>query len=224
VIGCNKDEMNFQLPPGADLDAVKGILPQDVDDVGRIVDVMAASCDGLAVRAQGQLRAELLVEGYRRLQPQRSLSDLLNFLRSELLFRISATRMAEAQMVGSGQPVHVYLFEWGSAAHGLEVPFVFDNLAANPLGVDLTLVPGAEQLADAMSGSWVSFARTGDPSHPLIGEWPAYSIEQRPTMVFGDTCHIEHDPLGAERELWHGVPLGNRTLLESQRLDFGIAI
>jgi carboxylesterase type B len=215
MIGSNLQEMNIQLPEGLSEEAIRGILPRQVNDVTEIVETMALSCDGLNVRAGGRVRAETLVEGYRRLESERSLGDLLNFLRSELLFRIPATRMAEAQIVGSGRPVYTYLFSWGSAAHGLEVGFAFDNLDRGLLG-DLSQAPGAQALADAMSASWAAFARTGDPAQPLVGEWPAYSIERRETMVLDDELRVESDPYREHRLLWHGVPLGNRTLLASQ--------
>jgi para-nitrobenzyl esterase len=218
LIGSNREEMNMQLPPGMSTDAIAGIMPTAVEDLGQVVETMAASCDGLAIEANGTVRAESLVEGYRALHPDRSLSELLNFMRSEMLFRIAATRMAEAQMVGSGRPVYVYLFSWGAAMHGLEVPFALDNLARAFAGGDLTAVPGAQDLSDVMSSCWTAFARSGDPSNPTAGSWPAYSLDQRETMVFDSVSQVVRDPLGAERTLWHGVPLGNRTLLAGQQL------
>jgi para-nitrobenzyl esterase len=217
IIGSNLQEMNIQLPEGLSEDAIRGILPRAVEEPAEIVETMALSCDGLNVRTRGVLRASTLVEGYRKLESQRSLGDLLNFLRSELLFRIPATRMAEAQIAGSGRPVYQYLFSWGTGAHGLEVGFVFDNLDKGLLG-DMSQIPGAQALADAMSASWAAFARTGDPSQPLVGDWPRYSVDGRDTMVFDDPCRVERDPYGEHRLLWHGVPLGNRTLLATQAL------
>jgi para-nitrobenzyl esterase len=214
IIGTNQEEMNIQLPPGLAPSAVRGILPRQVNSVSEMVETMAASCDGLAVRSNGKLRAETLVEGYHALQPERPLSQLLNFLRSEMLFRIPATRMAAAQMTGSGRPVHMYLFNWGPAFHGLEIGFVFDNLDKGMGGARMAQAPGAQALADKMSTAWTTFARTGSPD----ADWPAYSIDRRETMVFGAESRVQPDPLGAQRALWQGVPVGNRTLLASQVL------
>jgi para-nitrobenzyl esterase len=177
---------------------------------------MAASCDGLGGAIDGVPRARRLVEGYLALHPDRSRADVFNFMRSEMLFRIPATRMAEAQIVGGGAPVRMYLFEWGNASHGLEIAFAFRNLDRMMRGPSLGDDPSAGALADTMSASWAAFARSGDPGHPGIGDWPQYTLEHRETMILDDDCHIEDDPLGAERALWKGAPTGNRTPLPSQ--------
>jgi len=103
----------------------------------------------------------------------------------------------------------MYRFDWESpmrggklkAFHGLEVPFVFDNLAQNAevLGGDED--PALSRLAGNMSRSWISFALTGDPNHGGLPEWPAYTLEDRATMIFDKTCRIARDP-GRERRLY----------------------
>ena len=42
--------------------------------------------------------------------------------------------------------------------------------------------PELQPLADRVSGAWLAFARTGNPSHPGIPQWPAYNATERPTM------------------------------------------
>jgi para-nitrobenzyl esterase len=213
LVGSNLDEMNLQLPPGG---PAAGLAPVSDIDVDEMVRVMTMSCDGLVGTEDGLSRARRLVEGYVALEKDRTLPSVFNFLRSEMLFRIPATRIAEAQLVGGDRPVHAYLFTWGAASHGMEVPFAFDNLDRATRGPSLKDAPGARDLATKVSASWASFARTGNPGHGGIGDWPAFTLERRATMILGDDCHVEDDPLGDQRRLWKGVPTGNRTPLPSQ--------
>jgi para-nitrobenzyl esterase len=53
--------------------------------------------------------------------------------------------------------------------------------------------------------AWIAFARTGDPGHAGLPEWPAYDPERRATMLLGDACRVDEDPLGAERRAWDGL-------------------
>jgi para-nitrobenzyl esterase len=213
LVGSNQEEMTIQIPRGGH---AGGLAPVDDIEIDDMVRVMAASCDGLGGAVDGVPRARRLVEGYLALQPDRSPADVFNFMRSEMLFRIPANRMAEAQLVGGGAPVRMYLFEWGPASHGLEIAFAFDNLDRSRLSAALADAPSAQELATKMSAAWASFARTGDPGHPGIGDWPAFTLERRETMILDDECRVERDPLGAERALWTGSPTGNRTPLPSQ--------
>ena len=62
--------------------------------------------------------------------------------------------------------------------------------------------PEAQALADKLAGTWVAFARTGNPNHPGIPEWPAYTAEARATMIFDTNCRVKNDPGGELRALW----------------------
>jgi len=76
--------------------------------------------------------------------------------------------------------------------HTVEIPFVFSNIAiAGPL---ISKMSEAYSLAEKVSASWVSFARTGDPNVHGLPKWPAYGAERRDTMLFNNTSHVEPDP------------------------------
>ena len=79
------------------------------------------------------------------------------------------------------------------ACHSVEVPFVFDTLSVIGEG---HAKPGAQALADRVSRTWATFARTGK------ADWPAYTTDKRTTMVFDDQCRTVDDPDGAVRPLW----------------------
>jgi predicted amidophosphoribosyltransferase len=56
-----------------------------------------------------------------------------------------------------------------------------------------------------MMDAWLAFARTGNPAHAGIGEWPAYDTTRRATMVFDRETRLVEDPLGSERAVWDGT-------------------
>ena len=58
---------------------------------------------------------------------------------------------------------------------------------------------GSLALAEAMSEAWVSFARTGNPNHQGLPEWPAFDNTRRATMMFDTECRAVNDPYGEER-------------------------
>jgi para-nitrobenzyl esterase len=50
-----------------------------------------------------------------------------------------------------------------------------------------------------MSAAWVAFARTGNPNHRGIPQWPAFTGTERSTMVFGNDTKMVNDPGKEER-------------------------
>src|SRR5581483_1179975 len=84
------------------------------------------------------------------------------------------------------------------APHALDLPMVFDNVAASASMVGTG--GQAQRVADAMSSAWIRFARTGDPG------WPAYTPATRATMVFNASSRVEYDPDGDERQLLQAPP------------------
>lgn len=132
--------------------------------------------------------------------------EVFEALVTDWFFRIPAIRLAEAQ-AEQGAKVWMYDFAWDSpvfdgrmrAAHYVEVPFVFDNLAVETLRPVLGSEP-PQALADTMHAAWVSFIKTGDPG------WAQYDAQRRTSMRF-DTESAPVDDLFAERrQLWDDNP------------------
>ncbi|HVB86349.1 MAG TPA: carboxylesterase/lipase family protein [Candidatus Dormibacteraeota bacterium] len=146
-----------------------------------------------------------LIDVYRTGRPGISNIDLYLILASDATFRAGVMTEAERKADQAGAPCYMYYFSWRSPVrdgklrtfHTLEIPFVFDN-------VDLaTAMTGAGQdrypLEDKISGAWVAFARTGNPSHPLLPNWPAFNTKERATMILNNECDVVDDPHGTER-------------------------
>ena len=200
VIGTNEHEARFMtfMAPG-----LAGGGPEISD--GELVERLRDGCDH---------GVEGLVAHYRRAHPDLSNFDLLLLIESEQ-FRIRSLRLAEPKVAGGRAPVYSYLFRRTASAvadagsfHGMEMPFVFDNLAAMPY---LLRDPGSPELAAQMSGRWAAFARTGHPDVDGLTPWPSYTLDRRATMIIDHGWEVEDDPFGEHRRAWDGVPTGPRT-------------
>jgi para-nitrobenzyl esterase len=65
--------------------------------------------------------------------------------------------------------------------------------------------PNRQKLAEELSEAWIAFARTGDPVHAGIPDWPAYTLDERATILFDRETTVEADPFGPEREAWAAI-------------------
>jgi len=92
--------------------------------------------------------------------------------------------------------------------HGVDVSLVFHRSESLMHGNG---TPRATALAGELGSAWVNFARTGDPNGAGVAAWPAYTAEQRSTLVLGDTTEVVDDPLRDLRLLWDELnPRPNR--------------
>jgi para-nitrobenzyl esterase len=94
--------------------------------------------------------------------------------------------------------------KWG-APHTMDIPLVFDNVAKVPSFAKDT--PEMRTVAEQMSESWIAFARTGDPNHAGIPDWPAHRSDAPVTMLFEPESRAEPDWRGGERVALADVPL-----------------
>ena len=102
-------------------------------------------------------------------------------------------------------PSYLYFFDWQSPVHNnrmgsyhtLDIPFVFYNL---DLGASMTgAAQERYQLGHVMSAAWAAFARTGNPNHADMPNWPVFEPTSYPTMVFGANVRLAKDPNKEER-------------------------
>lgn len=109
---------------------------------------------------------------------------------------------AEARNKHNQAATYVYRWDWETpvldllAPHTMEIPFVFDHIedCTSMVGpVDASM----RKLANQISSAWVNLARTGNPNHKGLPEWPAYTADNKAIMVFDVPNHVEIDP-GAE--------------------------
>ena len=150
--------------------------------------------------------ADKVIAVYKAGRPSASRLDLALIIETDVSgFRTGTNLQAERKAVPGQAPVFMYRFQWYSpvsggrlrAMHCMDIPFVFDNLENS----QSITGDGADRrpLADAMSGAWVAFARTGDPNHKGLPRWEPFTSVQRQTMMFGRDTRPAADPYRAER-------------------------
>jgi para-nitrobenzyl esterase len=142
--------------------------------------------------------------------PQASPADRLINALTGSNFWVRSVLLPERYAARRRTPVYMYSLDWQSPAHdgrmkahhAMDLPSVFDN----------TVVPdttagarGARELAARISDTWVAFARHGNPNNTAIPSWPAYTGEERATMIFADQNQIIRDPDRDARLFWTSV-------------------
>ncbi len=148
--------------------------------------------------------ADKVIAVYKKNQPNQSNLDIFLILTSDASTRAAAITQAERKAALNKAPVYMYLFAWRSpvrdgrlrSMHTMDIPFVFDN--PDVAKVELGTGQDRYALAERMSSAWVAFARTGNPNHKGIPNWPAYNPSQRATMIFNSECKTVNDPSGEE--------------------------
>lgn len=157
LIGTNADEGDLFFVPGGAGDKLRRWMVR------------------LLVR-RGTPRSKALLVAYGLKDRTQSAGRLMSRVMTDFFFRAPARSLAARHRGRSW----VYEFDWRSpacggrlgAAHAVELPFVFDTLAAaaGPRGVAGTEPP--QDLADRIHGLWVAFA-SGETL-----PWPTYSADQ----------------------------------------------
>lgn len=120
---------------------------------------------------------------------------------------LQARRKADQQ----GAPVYLYMFSWHTPVldgrprsfHCSEIPFVFANTARCENYTGGT--KAASTLAATMARAWINFARTGNPNHAGLPEWPSFQQQPGATMVFNTASKLMTDPDHKAREILEKV-------------------
>ncbi|MFE3027324.1 carboxylesterase/lipase family protein [Nocardia tengchongensis] len=89
------------------------------------------------------------------------------------------------------------------ATHALDLVPVF-GAVDSVVGRAMTALGGHRgfrAVSRQFQDNWLAFAHTGSP----LPNWPAYTEEQRATMIMDSPGRVEFDPEGAKRVAWQGV-------------------
>ena len=169
---------------------------------------------GLRERAKTMFAegAEKVVAAYRAADPRATPFKLLARINTDRGTRRDAITLAERKAAPGRAPAYLYLLTYESvpfggkfgSVHGTEMPFFYHNLDAWPIA---GTGPAAQALADRMAGTYLAFAKTGTPTVPGIGEWPAYTADRRATMVFDASSSVENAPHQDLLELVSSYPV-----------------
>jgi len=182
LVGTTQTEVTFF--PGQELDPIDEATARQ-----RIQRTLRAS----------DAHTDKIIAAYKQLDPNISNIDLYLESASDSFAWTNAITAAERKAALGKAPAYMYYFKWRSpvrdgklkAMHCMEIPFVFDNPDA---GKPMT-GSGEDRyaLAAKISGAWVAFARTGNPSQKGLA-WPSYDANKRATMILDDKCEVADDP------------------------------
>jgi para-nitrobenzyl esterase len=162
-------------------------LAMTVDEMNRSVHEMYGS------------DAKSIISAYREDYPDATPFSLYAAI-AAARWRIPAFAQAQRKAALSGAPAYSYIYSWRTPAldnrpgtfHACEISFAFDNadICDHYSTGDLS----AFVLAKQISKAWVSFARTGNPNHSGLPDWPPYTQDSRSVMFFDKPCGVRNSP------------------------------
>jgi len=201
---------------GTNLNESTSVKPDDSNNFKEVSENGMQNWIKFVMKTLGQDedKATSLINAYRETRKDEDLSaqGVMDAFLTDFEFHISAIRTAEAHSMQNAN-TYMYLFTWPSpfmdgkfgAFHTCEIPFVFGMLDLPDWNLFSDTSEEAKKFSEKIMDSWIAFARTGNPSHSGIPEWPIYNMEKRSTMLLGKEIKIVDDPYGKERMAWNGI-------------------
>ena len=190
IIGTNLNEYSPSLGNAA--------LEETAEDKARAT---AAAIGGASAAAWAAFRAA---------DPAAKPVEILSRIVSAQ-FRVPAVVQAQAKASQGGAPAYLYRFDYNPktvldgrvrAFHCAEMAYAFDNIdrCLNSTGGTAEARALSAQMADA----WIAFARTGNPNHKGLPNWPPVGPSAIPNMLFDARSAVMNDPDGAQRAALKG--------------------
>ena len=190
---------------GEEITSLQGFADPSIFEIGQaqLTGRVASACD------TSPTEAEALIGAYRVGRPRATAAQLYAAIVSDRRFGFASIQQAERQATQA--PVFAYRLLWQSpvrgrrmgAPHNLDLPMIFGRDRAPGVTGDGT---AHHALAAAMQAAWANFARSGNPSHAGLPNWPQYDAQARRTMIFDTDCRVASDPAAAERRAQAALP------------------
>ncbi len=167
-------------------------------------DISAFSLDwaGLADRLETQFGQDTqqIMDTYRRTRLNASPADIFVAVSSITMMGLGSVEIAEKKAIQGEAPVYLYQFVYKSeqkipgteyplgTPHAMDIAFKFHNeTPENGPGFLSGSRPERFIASHQMAELWATFARTGKPAAVGVPEWPAYNLENRPSMQIDAT-------------------------------------
>jgi len=138
--------------------------------------------------------ADRLIGLFKKAYPNKNEVDVLLV---DGMFRKPTLKYLEQKSAVAEAPVYSYMFalefdcdDGRPAWHCSDIPFVFHNTdkvaVCNMDGV-------TERLEEQVFRAYVNFARYGNPNHDSLPQWPAFTPENKATMILDRECEVRVD-------------------------------
>ena len=199
ILGWNEDEIGivFSFINQATEDAKKGV-----------VKILKSMLNRHGVNEEKLTQLGMVYESM-GLDSQTNMYKYWSALLSDSMFTIPTIHQIEAHLNNQSN-IYNYIFSYeslvsGTAFHTLEIPFIFGAINSEAYKEAIKIDEDSEKLSKIMMDTWLSFARTGNPNHAGIPEWPTYDINKRSTMILGISPKVEEDPMSRVRKAWDEI-------------------
>ncbi len=149
--------------------------------------------------------AERIIASYRKRYPKATPYELSTNISTDAS-AMNSIRLAERRAALGRAATYLFVWAWETpvmglrAPHTMEIPFVFNHIDLCDSMVG-PINPAMRKLEAASAGAWSSLARTGNPNHKGLPNWPAYTPQKRAVMIFDTPCRVENDPTGEVRQI-----------------------
>jgi para-nitrobenzyl esterase len=174
-------------------------------------DLDEAGLRELVSRNWGSKHSGAILQAYLGAYPNSSPFLLQAAMLTDYKLLTHISTFAQRRLDAGASHSFVYRFDWLSTAaggvfgavHGMDMSLIFHNTHQPTVGGD---TPQSRLMADKVAAFFAAFAATGNPSTPLIGTWPEYSLPLRTTMVINSPYQRAiADPSASFRALWAGI-------------------
>jgi para-nitrobenzyl esterase len=159
-----------------------------------------------------------IIDTYRHSMPNASAADIWVAIKSIDMFGLGTVKLAERKAKQNGAPVYLYNFGYKSEAkipgtdyplgtpHAMDISFKFNNeVPGKQAGFLGGNKPERFTASHNMAELWATFARTGKPAAKDVPEWPAYNLNDRPTMRIDAKCEVISDRFKEELAMWRSI-------------------
>ncbi|MEO9004269.1 MAG: carboxylesterase family protein [Ginsengibacter sp.] len=207
IVGWNEDEYNFFAWERKE------------------TEIFKIDFDGLYRKLEPQYgqNTNTIIQTYRKTMPAASASDIFVAVSSITMMGLGSIEIAEKKSKENAAPVYLYNFGYKSEVkipgtdhalgtpHAMDITFKFNNEVQPKKGESAK--PGffAGNRPERFIAShhfaelWTTYARTGKPSAKNVPEWPAYNLNDRPTMRIDTKCEVIYDRFKEELDMWRSI-------------------
>lgn len=159
-----------------------------------------------------------IIDTYRKSRPEASAPDIYIAIASVAMMGLGTVTIAGKKVGQNGAPMYLYNFGYKSEVkipgtdypmgtpHAMDITFKFNNeQPGNGPSFFAGNRPERFIASRHMAELWTTFARTGKPAAKGVPEWPAYNLQDRPTMRIDTTCEVINNRYKEELDMWRTI-------------------